>query len=118
MFLASAVLACGSAVAEANPASAMPRNGCLDEQHWWAQFSQLTNAAETAWAVWEAWETPELGTDLQTGVTTYIAHAPAGDMVALGEDAWTWDKRNSKLLWDAAFTKAYDFYNETPVCSL
>jgi hypothetical protein len=116
--LAAGVLSSGLGVAAANPASAMPRNGCLDEQHWWAQLSQLTQAAQNAEYTYESWDDAHVFQD-DYGVSHYYVILPNGQ-IATGDnladipaERALWHDR-----WDTAFTTVNEFYNEMAICSL
>src|SRR6476646_5904046 len=95
LFLGSAFMCSGVAVATASPSSAVIDNRCLDQQHWDAQFSTLNNAADNASAVVYAWDHTVPGTDPQTGAPTYTATLPNGySAQVLGDTALTWRQRD------------------------
>lgn len=115
--LVAGLLSTGVAVADASPSSALPRNGCLDEAHWWAQVSQLSQAAEYAYADYTLWEDANVYD--YYGQQRWYVILDSGQIV----DSDDFGALHSQQLihynnWQSASNAALDFYNNMAICDL
>jgi len=111
------LLSTGVALVEASPSSALPRNGCLDEAHWWAQVSQLSQAAEHAYEDYTLWQNANIY-DYNGQQRWYVildnGHVvDSDDFGALHSQQLTQYNR-----WQSASSAALDFYNNMAICEL
>jgi len=112
--LVAGMLSTGVALAGAAPSSALPRDPCMDEIHWWEQMSALTQQAETAWTVMDAWNNATPGDDGNFHAV-WTAHLPGQDVTV---DFSEYQQQTSLAYsaWTVASNRAITFMNNTAMC--
>jgi hypothetical protein len=108
-FLVAGLLASGGAVALAGPSSAMPRDVCLDEQHYFQQVDWYEAMLSGEFDVMLSWGAPSYSQNPVSGLETWSTTLPSGTYVEVHMLAAV---RSAQANASAAFDHTYYQYSE------
>ena len=110
-----ASLVAGATIFAAGPSSALPRDVCMDQLHYWQKVSWYEARASDASAVLDAWQGAAMGAD-SSGATSWSVNLPTGTIVVTSIYDYYLGEQKAELSLQAVHNAELTFIGDTTVC--
>lgn len=113
--LVPALVAVAATVAVASPSSALQRDVCMDQLHYWQKVSWYENRTYDAAEVLMAWQDAATSVNA-AGSTEWTVLLPTGPVTATSIFDYSYGLGRADFAWQTAHSAELAFVNSTTVC--
>jgi hypothetical protein len=113
--MAVASLVAGATIVTAGPSSALPRDVCMDQLHYWQKVSWYEDHAADAAEILYAWQDASFTTNAG-GASVWNVNLPTGTVVVTSFFDYAWGTQKAQAGFQTALNAELSFINATTVC--